>query len=497
MSQETILTQIIQQRRLRVAELNTLYPAAKLAQMAMQSDRPRRSLYAALGQPDKGFILECKKASPSKGLIREQFDPVDIAKTYQPYAAAISVLTEPDYFQGDFAYLQAVSRQVQIPVLCKDFIIEPVQVYLARYFGADAILLMLSVLDDNSYKNLARLAHELGLEVLTEVSSEAEMRRAAAIDKELPVRIIGINHRNLNDLSIDPQRSQSLAALAPPQARLVAESGFTTHQQVHATAPYVDGFLVGSHLTAQADIDRACRRLIYGEHKVCGLTRASDALAAASCGAVYGGLIFAPRSPRQVTLEQARQIISQVRQLDYVAVVTDHTAEAIIELASALPLRAIQFHDGQSEQCIRTVAHHLPDVELWYAVDMSHPQYQATADTVSGWPVQRLVLDRGAGGSGMPFDWSRLDTLSERQRRAALLAGGLGPSNAVRAASLGIAGLDFNSAVESSPGHKDTARLARTFSILSQYYRAAPEIQAKTRANSTEPESKGNHHESL
>lgn len=456
----TILSGIVDTRRERIEALREHYSQAQLfSAIKAQPSRPQRSLRQALAQADKGFILECKKASPSKGLIREQFDPVAIATTYQPYAAAISVLTEPDYFAGDFAYLQAVSRQVQVPVLCKDFIVDPLQVYLARYFGADAILLMLSLLDDEAYRSLAELAAKLDLEVLTEVSNEEEMKRAAALDAP----VIGINHRNLHDLSVDLRRSEKLAALAPQGALLVAESGIVNNAQVRDIGRFVDGFLVGSHLTAQADIDAACRALIYGQHKVCGLTSPADALMAKSAGATYGGLIFAEQSPRRVDLKTAQTITTQVPGLSYVAVVTDSNAAALVKLAQTLPLHALQLHGQQSAETVKYLAQMLPlSCELWYALRVDGPV------ELPDLPVHKFVLDNGQGGTGEAFNW---DFIPPHQRERCLLAGGLNAANIQHAVAQGLAGLDINSGVERSPGVKDAAKLNLTFSRLAAYYR--------------------------
>lgn len=168
----------------------------------------QRSFYNALSAKRPVFILECKKASPSKGLIRKDFDPELIAKTYAPYASAISVLTDEKYFQGNMAYLTIVSNAVKQPVLCKDFIIDPYQIYLARHYQADAILLMLSVLNDEQYVALADVAHQLNMGVLTEVSNEEELERAI----KLKSKVVGINNRDLRDLSIDLNRTREFTA---------------------------------------------------------------------------------------------------------------------------------------------------------------------------------------------------------------------------------------------------------------------------------------------
>ena len=192
--QDTILGKIIDDKALWVEARKKQQPLLSFKDEITDSDR---SFYEALTQDKSVFILECKKASPSKGLIREEFDLDLIAGTYKNYANAISVLTDEKYFQGDFEFVTKVREQVTQPVLCKDFIIDPYQIYLARYYKADAILLMLSVLDDDAYQAFRDTAHSLNMSVLTEASNEEEMVRAIA----LGAKVIGINNRNLRDLS--------------------------------------------------------------------------------------------------------------------------------------------------------------------------------------------------------------------------------------------------------------------------------------------------------
>ena len=189
-----------------------------------------------------------------------------------------------------------------IVLLNKDFFIDPYQVYLARYYNADAILLMLSVLDDEQYQLLAGIAQEYQLNILTEVSNQEELDRAIALDAKL----IGINNRNLRDLSTDIARTFDYAPHIPNDRIVISESGIYTNAQARELAPAVDGFLVGSSVMAQADIDLACRKLIYGEHKICGLSQAEHAQAAIQAGAVYGGLIFVEKSPRNVDEMQSK-----------------------------------------------------------------------------------------------------------------------------------------------------------------------------------------------
>ena len=235
----------------------------RIAHVEVESlPRSSRSLYDSLNQGRGGarFIMECKSASPSLGLIRGDYHPGDIARLYSRYAAGISVLCEPERFGGDYDHLQTVSLSTHLPVLCKDFIIDSVQIHAARYFGADAILLMLSILDDDTYRTLAAEAERFGLDVLTEAIDEEEVRRALA----LGARIIGCNNRNLHDLSIDLNRTRELAPLIPEDVVYISESGIRTHADVVELSEYVNGFLVGSQLTGSPDIDAAIRELVYG-----------------------------------------------------------------------------------------------------------------------------------------------------------------------------------------------------------------------------------------
>ena len=172
-----VLAKIVEDKHV---ELEARMAALPLDTVKANLTPSTKSLFDALSAPNAGFILECKKASPSKGLIREKFDLDEILAAYTPYAAGISVLTDEKYFQGNYDYLAYVTERVEQPVLNKDFFVNEYQVYLARYFNADAILLMLSVLDDETYSKLAALADSLALDILTEVSNEEEMPRAIA-----------------------------------------------------------------------------------------------------------------------------------------------------------------------------------------------------------------------------------------------------------------------------------------------------------------------------
>ena len=256
----TVLDSIVQARRERIDELRARFGHLR----AEDLERSQRSFAAALrtrsGQgrsPQPALIMECKAASPSRGTIRSDYDPASLAAQYAPYAAAVSVLTEPDRFNGSFDDLAAVREVVDVPVLCKDFIVDEVQVLAARSLGADAVLLMLSVVPDDVYRELAELAHSLGMEVLTEVSTPQEMYRASALGAE----VIGINNRDLRTLETDLARTEEMAPLAPAGVVLVGESGVGAAEDVRRLSGLVDALLVGSSLSGAPDPAEAARQL--------------------------------------------------------------------------------------------------------------------------------------------------------------------------------------------------------------------------------------------
>lgn len=462
----TVLESIVEGRRGHLPEIRERIAHVDLSTLT----RSTRSLYEGLRQRGGNrFIMECKSASPSLGMIREHYEPAAIARVYSKYASGISVLCEPDRFGGDYDHLATVASTTHLPVLCKDFIIDEVQIHAARYFGADAILLMLSVLSDEEYAALAAVAEGYGLDILTEVIDEEETERAL----RLGAKIIGVNHRNLHDLSIDLDRSARLAALAPDDAVVVSESGIRDAATVRRLGGHSNGFLVGSQLTSQPDIDRAARELVYGPNKVCGLTSATAAQAAAAAGAVYGGLIFEEASPRNVSRETAAEIIAAEPGLQYVAVSrrTSGFRELLVDALAAVQIHAPYQGSVEAERALIAAARgELPDtVEVWRAVSMTGLQDGGELATDLLEDVDKLVLDAGDGGTGTSFDWSGIPDVVKQK---SLLAGGLNPANIADALAVDCLGLDLNSGVEypGQPGRKDSGALRRAFATIRTYH---------------------------
>lgn len=224
------------------------------------SDAPRGFARALAEKPGHALIAEIKKASPSKGLIRADFDPPAHARAYEAGGAAcLSVLTDERYFQGHPSHLQHARAACALPILRKDFTIDPWQAAEARAMGADAILLIAAALDDTALAECEAAALEQGLDVFIEVHDPHELDRAL----RLKSRLIGVNNRDLRDFSVDPARTIQIARLAPPDVALVAESGLQTNADLEALAEHnVRRFLVGEALMRQPDIKAATQALL-------------------------------------------------------------------------------------------------------------------------------------------------------------------------------------------------------------------------------------------
>lgn len=235
-----------------------------LLEQSKNAPKPRGFMNALRQKSDAnqiGLIAEVKKASPSKGVIREVFDPVEIAKSYESAGAAcLSVLTDTQFFQGENQYLQDISKNTSIPIIRKDFILDPYQVIEARAIGADCILLIMNILSNEQAKELESLALELGMDVLVEVHTLKELRSTLT---HLKAPMIGINNRNLRTLEINRHTTSTLNNNIPDDRLVVCESGIRSHQDILDIQKIgVNCFLVGENLMKEDDIYQATKTLL-------------------------------------------------------------------------------------------------------------------------------------------------------------------------------------------------------------------------------------------
>jgi indole-3-glycerol phosphate synthase len=256
----TVLDKIVATKRTEVARAKAEIPLEMLEQRLADAP-PVRDFFAALTEPiEISLIAEVKKASPSKGVIREGFHPVEIAKTYEQHGAAcLSVLTDVEYFQGSLDYLRAVRAAVGLPVLRKDFVIDPYQVVEARTAGADAVLLIAECLDDETLQSLHERIIGLGMTPLVELYDPANLPRVVGIG----ARLIGVNNRNLHTFEVDIEHTLRLREQIPADRAVVGESGIRTRQDVERLqSAGVAAMLVGETLMREREIGPAVDRLL-------------------------------------------------------------------------------------------------------------------------------------------------------------------------------------------------------------------------------------------
>lgn len=437
----------------------------------------------ALAQSDTSFICEVKKASPSKGVIAQEFPYQDIAQEYKAAgAAAISCLTEPYFFLGSNEYLKTIAANVSIPVLRKDFTVDARMIYEAKVLGASAVLLICSILNDEELSEYVHLAHALGLSALVEAHDATEIDRALAAG----ARIIGVNNRNLATFEVDTTNSLRLRERAK-DVLFVSESGIKTREDVAQLESIgVDAVLIGETLmrstnkaktlsilrgdcpdgtaseaepniaASSENTQSSCSDFLRNPSsntertyiKTCGMKRLEDIAAVNEAHPdMCGFIIDFPKSTRSVSAEQQIELASRLDPtICSVGVFVDAPINQIVALAHIGSIQAIQLHGNEDEDYIAHLREQctLPIIK---AFQIKNANDLAKAETSS---ADMVLLDSGQG-SGKSFDWSLLKTFA----RPYLLAGGLSPQTIPEAINnLNPWGVDLSSGLETN-GLKD------------------------------------------
>ena len=470
-----ILDTIVEATKIRVAQEKEVETpeAVKTVALALPSDTGY-PFEAALSQQDFNFICEVKKASPSKGIIAEHFPYLDIAKEYEVAgAAAISVLTEPDFFKGDKKYLQEIASTVKIPVLRKDFIIDEYQIYQAKVWGASAILLICACLDVPTLTKFRELADSLGLSSLVEAHDEHEVQMAI----DCGARIIGVNNRNLKDFTVDVQNSVRLRNLVQDDVIFVSESGLETPEDIQVLRDNNIGVALMGETFMRSPNKIEKLAYLYGptyytpKVKMCGISKVETIPAVVEAKPDYMGLVFAS-SKRQVTVEQAKTLVEALHkqckaQNDMVSIKTvgvfvNETLDNLVTIANEANLDVVQLHGDEDEAFIQSLKERT-NVEVWKAI-----QIRSAADAAA-WidsSADMLLFDAyhkdERGGTGDVFDWSCLDTFE----RPFMLAGGIDSTNVARAIrTVRPYGIDISSGIETN-GVKDDEKITAFTKIV-------------------------------
>jgi indole-3-glycerol phosphate synthase / phosphoribosylanthranilate isomerase len=457
------LDQIVLQTRIDLEQRKLVVPFEEQQRLAFSRSTPR-DLLEAFGVQSKseiGLIAEVKIASPSKGIFAPDVDPVALARTYAANgAAAISVLTEPHFFLGSFDYLAAIKQAVKVPVLCKDFIIDEYQVYEARAWGADAILLICAILDQIQLHRLLKVAHDLRMRCLVEVHTSEEVQRAIAAG----AIIIGVNSRDLKTFQINPHLIRELRPLISKDHIVVAESGIHTSTDARRLARYdVQAMLVGESLVTSQDIPAQIRTLLKGANnsmqvKICGLRTIDQLLTATDAGADLLGFMFYEPSSRYIQPQEAKELLETLEDghitPDNVGIFVNKEAEYINDIAEQVGLHFVQLHGDESPDfCRRINRPVIKGLRLNRNTDLNMiAKYNQTS-----W---RILLDTPTvkwGGTGETHDWGLARTIA--QQTPIFLAGGLTPENVAEAIQrVHPWGVDVSSGVEKN-GNKDADKI--------------------------------------
>lgn len=470
-----ILDTIVEATKVRVAQEKKVETpeAVKAAALALPSDTGF-PFEAALRQQDFNFICEVKKASPSKGIISEHFPYLDIAKEYEVAgAAAISVLTEPDFFKGDKKYLQEIASTVKIPVLRKDFIIDEYQIYQAKVWGASAILLICACLDVPTLTKFRELADSLGLSSLVEAHDEQEVQMAI----DCGARIIGVNNRNLKDFTVDVQNSVRLRNLVQDDVIFVSESGLETPEDIQVLRDNNIGVALMGETFMRSPNKIEKLAYLYGPNyytpkvKMCGISKVETIPAVVEAKPDYMGLVFAP-SKRQVTVEQAKTLVEALHKqckeqndtvsIKTVGVFVNETLDNLVTIANEANLDVVQLHGDEDEAFIQSLKERT-NVEVWKAIQIrSAADAEAWIDSSADMLLFDAYHKDERGGTGDVFDWSCLDTFE----RPFMLAGGIDSTNVARAIrTVRPYGIDISSGIETN-GVKDDEKITAFTKIV-------------------------------
>ncbi len=473
------LSEILASKRKRVEAAKDFLPLDGMRNLARHFVEARAS--NSFAEALRGFrginiIAEFKRRSPSKGKINADADPGTMAKNYESAgAAAISVLTEEDYFAGSLDDLRQVREATWLPILRKDFIFDEYQVYESAAARADAILLIAAALNDETLARLRAIAEdELGLDALVEVHTKAELERALRCGAS----IVGVNNRDLRTFTVSTETSKQLARAVPRGTILISESGLTPPAVWELRTAGYHGFLVGEALMRAEDPRVALREFLDqpgapGSRrsvwvKICGITNVEDARGAVAAGADMLGFNFYRPSPRYIEPAAAAEIINALRveiddgrrPISMVGVFVNERVEEVLAIADRASLGGIQLHGDETVDFCNRLKRLSPERFLIKALAANSA---LRLELLKDYPSDAIMIDASheklRGGSGRVADWAMAREAANRTSRV-FLAGGLSPDNVAAAiAQVRPYAVDACSSLESSPGRKDHARL--------------------------------------
>ncbi len=420
-----ILDVIVEDKKKRLIEHKKNISEHEMKKLALACDRKSISFYNALAKEGLSIIGEFKKASPSHGKMNSKVDLETRIQQYNASVDAISCLTEQDHFNGSVEYLKQIRKMTNLPIIRKDFIIEDYQVYEAKVIGADAILLIAAILDDNTFKRLYELAYSLGLDVLCEVHDEQELKRMINLD----VKIIGINNRNLKTFEVSLDTTKRLASMIPQGKVVVSESGVTNNQDILTLKESkVNALLIGTALMESDCPENTAKtwKKIYKtpKIKICGITDKKEVEYLIENKVEYVGMVlFFEQSKRCIDINTAKEIINTVnKKIKTVAVTVSPTVEQLKRIEEA-GFDYIQIHKEFSNEVYENCS--LPIIR---AFNVSSDIKDIDFGNVKLDKIKAILFDASVSGDGKTFDWNIIKDI-DRKNKKFILAGGLNAEN--------------------------------------------------------------------
>ncbi|MFH1565280.1 MAG: bifunctional indole-3-glycerol-phosphate synthase TrpC/phosphoribosylanthranilate isomerase TrpF [bacterium] len=420
-----------------------------------------RNFKKAISKEGINLIAELKKTSPSVGVISKNFDINKIIKIYNKYASAISILTDKNFFSGSLKNLKKAGTLSKLPLLRKDFIIDEYQIYEARDAGADAILLIASVLSKEQINNFIKIAKKYEMDCLTEVHNIKELKKVLKTDAE----IIGINNRNLEDFKININTTVELAKYIPPNKIVVSESGINDYGDIINFDGLVDAVLVGTSLLKSENIEYAVKNLLFPQVKICGIKKLEHAKIAVKSGADFLGFIFVEGRRRYIDPKEAKIIIQKIRKnfptIKIVGIFQNEKLNKINEIAYSLKLDFIQLHGNEDNNyCQNAIRPVIKSIN----VENSKSQIIKNLNKYDK-NIASFLLDALDGGRGKKFDWNLARDLSKKY--PIVLSGGLNLKNVEHAIKIVQPHVvDVSSGVEGGDGGKDSGKIKEFIEIV-------------------------------
>jgi indole-3-glycerol phosphate synthase / phosphoribosylanthranilate isomerase len=439
----TILDDIVANKKIEIVQAKKKLPLKQLKKNLAKSSR---DFFSAL-KGKNNIICELKFSAPSCGKTKSTKSLSEIISIYDTYASAISILTDQKYFSGKLEYIKEAKKHTKLPILRKDFIIDPYQIYESRYFGADAILLIASLLSKEEINNFLEIANILGMNALVEVREEEELTKVL----DTNAKIIGVNNRNLKNFTLNLDQTKILKEKIPSDKIIVSESGIYTHKEILNLN--TNAVLVGTSLMNASDIQKTLCDLHRTKLKICGITNLEDANQCVKQNVDLIGFNFYKNSKRYIKPQIAKEIISKLpNTVQTVGVFVNSTQEEIETITKETGIDFIQLHGDENQEFVKKLSKKFTNkIIKVFRVKDTIPK-----TTTQTYAKMFDTFTPEFGGSGKEFDLK----LISKEKGKIFIAGGINTSNIKKVLELNPYCIDVCSGSESKPGKKDKNKLS-------------------------------------